>query len=48
MAALTGEVAVPCNLQSAVAGVNASLRAWLCGCAYSEDVEERVLRDQKL
>ena len=44
-AALVGELAVPCNLQSATAGMNSHLRSDLYCLTYTSGDEESVPRN---
>jgi hypothetical protein len=48
MVALDGEVAVPCSLQSAIAGFNSKLRPVFVSPAEKSDVDGRVLRNRNL
>jgi len=45
LAVLDGEVAVPCNLQPAIAGLNAGLRRLFVVTAMISGVEDWVLRN---
>ena len=43
--ALVGEIAVPCNLQSATAGMNSHMRGFAVSSVPVSGVEESVLRN---